>query len=190
MVLKRGTCMTKSLFRSECEQPLRTNTLEALSGTIPYLTLYISTRMPWRCLLYKVGSLALCKSFSYVSKWDLYIALAARSRDRCIRSTFLLSHNLQKCHIKWQYIKCGKIKALYSNSLALNGIKFLKQDNIPTFWLILTHSTLISFLKSRSTAMWIPSCLMSSDLSRWVGHPRLALLHSYFHQCYFSWVNI
>ena len=59
----------------------------------------------------------------------------------------------------------GKIKALYSNSLALDGIKSRKRDSILTFRLVLIHS----FLKSRSSSMWTPSSLMSSDLS--MGRP-------------------
>ena len=93
--------------------------------------------MSWS-LLYNVGRLALSKSSSYVSEWDLYLSrLNARS---CIRSTFLLSDDLQKCHIRW-----GKIKASYSNSLTLDGIKCLKRESIPTFWLVLLHSSLICF---------------------------------------------
>ena len=108
----------------------------------PYLTLYMSTTMS-RSLLYNLGRLALSKSSSYVSEWDLYLSrLNARS---CIRSTFLLSDDLQKCHIRWQYVRWGKIKASYSNSLALDGIKCLKRDSIPTFWLVLLYSSLICF---------------------------------------------
>ena len=96
--------------------------------------------MSWS-LLYNVGRLALSKSSSYVSEWDIYMArLNARS---CIRSTFLLYDDLQKCHVRWQYVRWGKIKALYSNSLALDGIKCLKRDSIPTFWLVLLQSSLI-----------------------------------------------
>ena len=113
--------------------------------------------MSWS-LLYNVGRLALSKSSSYVSQWDLYMArLNARS---CIRSTFLLSDDLQKCHIRWQYVRLGKTKVSYSNSLALDGIKCLKQDSIPTFWLVLLHRSLICFFKSRSSSMWTPSSLL------------------------------
>ena len=78
-----------------------------------------------KSILYNVGRLALSKSSSYVSEWDLYVALNARS---CICFTFLLSDDLQKCHIRWQYVRLGKIKTLYSNSLALDGFKFRKRD--------------------------------------------------------------
>ena len=55
--------------------------------------------MSWKRVLYNMGRLALSKSSSYISEWDLYMALNARS---CIRSTFLLSDNLQKCHKQQQ----------------------------------------------------------------------------------------
>jgi len=82
IVLKRGN--TKSLFRSECVEPLRTNRSETQSGTRPCLTLFISAVISRSCLLYKEGVSARLKSSSYLSEWDLYIALEARS---CIRSS-------------------------------------------------------------------------------------------------------
>ena len=44
-------------------------------------------------------------------------------------------------------------------------LNFSKRDSIPTFWLVLIHSSLLCFLKSRSSSMWTPSTLKSSDLS-------------------------
>ena len=61
--------------------------------------------------------------------------------------SFCLTIDLRKCHIRWQYVRWGKIKALYSNSLALDGIKFRKRDSIPTFRLVLLHSSLKMLLK-------------------------------------------
>ena len=69
------------------------------------------------------------------------MALNARS---CILSTFLLSDDrLTKMPYYVAICKMGKIKALYSNSLALDGIKSRKRDSIPTFRLVLIHSSLI-----------------------------------------------
>ena len=63
----------------------------------------------------------------------------------------------------------GKIKALYSNSLTLDGIKFLKRDSIPTFRLVLMHSSLKMLLENKVIVDVDSSSLMSSDLS--VGRP-------------------
>lgn len=123
--------ITKSLFRSECPESLRKNKIETLLGKSPYLTLCIGTRMTWRRRLYKVK-----KKVKKVSPLqELFIRFRVRSINSsnarsCIRSAFLLSDDLQKCHIKWQYVKCGKIKALYSNNLP----KFLMPSFLVSAW--------------------------------------------------------
>ena len=151
-----------------CEESLRTNKLETLSCTRPHLTLYISNYDVLKAsLLYNLGRLAISKSSLYVCEWDLFMAIMPVLVF--FPPSFCLTIDLQKCHIRWQYVRSGKIKAFYSNSLALGGIKFHKRDSIPTFRLVFIHSSLICFLKSRSSSMWTPSSLMSSDLS--MGRP-------------------
>ena len=44
-----------------------------------------------------------------------------------------------------EYVSLRKLKASYSNSLALDGFKYLKRHSIPTFWLVLIYSSLILY---------------------------------------------
>ena len=86
--------------------------------------------MSWS-LLYNVGRLALSKSSSYVSEWDPHMArLNARS---CIRSPSFCLTTYKNVILGGEYVSLGKIKASYSNSLALDGFKYLKRHSIPTF---------------------------------------------------------
>ena len=94
-------------------------------------------------LLYNDGMSAFPSNFSYLELLTLNTALSPLS---CMRSSFLLSLALQKCQIRWE-VRCGKIAALYSCSLASVGIKFFSLIRTPILWLAFLHTLLIWWLK-------------------------------------------
>ena len=92
----------------------------------------------------------------------LYTILRARS---CTLSTFLALEALQKCHIRWQYVKYGNIEDLYKSNFASVGISFLNLERTPTLWLAFIRSSLMCLLNKRCSSMLTPRGLMSAVLS-------------------------
>ena len=80
-------------------------------------------------------------------------------------STFLASEALQKCHIRWQYVKYGNIEDLYKSNFASVGISFLNLERTPTLWLAFIRSSLMCLLNKRCSSMLTPRGLMSAVLS-------------------------
>jgi hypothetical protein len=105
------------------------------------LTLYIRIAMSWRRLLSSVGKLALRSKSLQVDCLSLKTALSPLS---WIRSSFLVSLALQKCQVRWQYMRYGKIAALYNCDLAFVGIKFLSLIRTAILWLAFLHTLLCS----------------------------------------------
>ena len=127
-------------------------------GAIKFLTLYINISISCRRLLTKLGSFALLNSSSYAAVLLLYTARSARS---CTLSSFLVSDALQKCHTVWQYVRFGRIAALYSWSLASVGIIFLRRTKTPTFLLACLHISLTCLLNLSLSSNVTPSNLRS-----------------------------
>ena len=78
----------------------------------------------------------------------LYTILRARSWTL---STFLASEALQKCHIRWQYVKYGNIEDLYKSNFASAGIRCNFEAILGinfNYYRTTTHHILPTWLKS------------------------------------------
>ena len=119
-----------------------------LPGTKPYLTLYIKVARSCKRLFCRLGRLARLRRLEYSTECVLYTILTARY---CTLSTFLASEALQKCHIRWQYVKYGNIEDLYKSNFA--------------FVLAFIHSSLMCLLNTRCSSTLTPRRLRSTVLS-------------------------
>ena len=133
-----------------------------LLGTKPYLTLYIKVARSCKRRFCRLGRLARLRRLEYSTECVLYTILRARSYTL---STFLASEALQKCHIRWQYVKYGNIEDLYESNFVSVGIRFLNLEGTPTLWLAFIHNSLICLLNTRCSSMLTPRRLMSALLS-------------------------
>ena len=61
-----------------------------------------------------------------------------------MRSSFLLSEAVQKCQVRWQYVKYGNMADLYKVNLALVGMSFLSLIITPTLSLAFLHHIYIN----------------------------------------------
>ena len=107
------------------------------------LTSYIRIHMS--CSLLQDGLLH-DGSFAFTNScWSLHcLSLnTARSPRSCTLSNLWVSEALQKCHTKWQYVKCGRIAALKRCNLASVGIRFLSLIITPILWLAFLQTFLI-----------------------------------------------
>ena len=133
----------KSIFLKWYLDDLTLKMSTTLLGNKPYLTLYMKVARSCKRRFCRLGRLA-------------------RS---CTLSTFLASEALQKCHVRWQYVKYGNIEDLHKSNFASVGIRFLNLERTPTLWLAFIHSSLMCLLSTRCSSMLTPRRLMSAVLS-------------------------
>ena len=152
----------KSIFLKWYLDDLTLKMSKTLLGAKPYFGIFNFTRINLRvarsckCLFFRLGRLARLRRQEYSTECVLYTILRALF---CTLSTFLASEALQKCHIRWQYVKYGNIEDLYKSNFAFVGIGFLNLERTPTLWLAFIcfiHSSLMCLLNTRCSSMSTP----------------------------------
>ena len=88
----------------------------------------------------------------------------------CRRSNLQLSDAVQKCHTRWQQVRCGMIADLYKSNLAFTRIRFLSLPNIPIILPTSLHTLRTWFLKFRFSSRFTPRILMDYDCSTFLPH--------------------
>ena len=124
------------------------------------LTSYIRIHMSCSLLLYNDGSFAFTNSCWWLDCLSLNTARSPRS---CSLSNPQVSKALQKCHTKWQYVKCGRIAAFKRCYLASVGMRFLNLIITAILWLAFLQTLLICKLKFRPPSIVTPRSSKLSD---------------------------
>ena len=111
-------------------------------------------------LLYNDGSFAFTNSCWQLDCLSLHTARSPRS---CILSNLRVSEALEKCHTKWQYVKCGRIAALKRCNLASFGKRFPSLIITPILWLAFLQTLRICKLTFRPQSIVTPWSSKLSD---------------------------